>query len=121
MLEPAHPGHHALDAEAETGVRDGAVKPEIRVQHVPEGRESTWYFFVVMLPCEADPVRRRLLLRGIDAGIREEIADNCASMLGYHDCPHVDYVSSHAMALPMYDGISDKAIRKIAQRLNKLL
>src|SRR5690242_998812 len=31
MLQPAHPGHEALDAHAESGVRNAAVLPKVEI------------------------------------------------------------------------------------------
>jgi len=60
-----------------------------------------------------------MLVRGIDAGIEDEIADNCAALLGYKDCPVIDEVYGRAMVLPLYEGITEEAIRKIARALNE--
>ena len=97
------------------------LSPDIRTQQVVDGCESSWYMFVAVLPREAVRVRRSLLLRGIDAGIEDEIADNCAALLGYDDCPAIDEVFGRTMALPLYEGISEEAIRKIARVLNKVV
>lgn len=97
------------------------LKPEIRTQFIEKGCESTWYFFVVILPVPALEVRRKLLLHGIDAGIEDEITDNCARRLGYNDCPKVNSIYSRAMALPLYERISDREIYKIARVLNKIV
>lgn len=95
------------------------LSPEIRTQRIRDGCESTWYFVVVVLPCAALRVRKRMLVRGIDAGIEDEIADNCAALLGYKDCPVIDEVYGRAMVLPLYEGITEEAIRKIARALNE--
>lgn len=97
------------------------LKPEIRVQETRSGTRSTVYFFVAILPCPAAPVRRRLLWRGIDAAIEDEIADDCAALLGYDDCPNVRHICRHAIALPMFDGISEREVRRVATALNALV
>jgi len=97
------------------------LKPSIRMQQVPENASSTWYFVVAVLPTDAAPIRRRMLLRGIDAGMGNEIADNCARLLGFTDCPVTDRVSAGAIALPVYDGIPDSSVRKVASVLNRLV
>jgi dTDP-4-amino-4,6-dideoxygalactose transaminase len=97
------------------------LKPSIRMQQVPENASSTWYFLVAVLPRNAAPIRWRLLLRGIDAGVGNEIADNCARLLGFSDCPAADRVSARAIALPMYDGISDSSVHRVASVLNRLV
>lgn len=97
------------------------LKPSIRMQQVPENASSTWYFVVAVLPTDAAPIRRKMLLRGIDAGVGNEIADNCARLLGFTDCPVADRVSASAIALPIYDGIPDSSVRKVASVLNRLV
>ncbi len=97
------------------------LHPEIQVQAVRADGASTWYFFVVRLPVPAAPVRMRLLLRGIDAGVESEIADDCAALLGVQDCPQVAQVYRHALALPMYDGIDEATVTRVAQVLNRVL
>ena len=93
--------------------------PDIRVQRLEEGATSTWYFLVAVLPVAAGPVRKRLLMRGIDAGVEAEIADNCAQLLGWTDCPGVDEVFHNAIALPIFDGITKRQVARIAHTLNK--
>ncbi|HNR35175.1 MAG TPA: DegT/DnrJ/EryC1/StrS family aminotransferase [Candidatus Hydrogenedentes bacterium] len=94
------------------------LRDDIRCQQVSDGLETTHYFFVAILPRDAAAVRRRLLFKGIDAGVEEEIMDNCAAMLGYPDCPNVDYVFRRAIALPMYDGITEDAVSRVAEAVN---
>lgn len=97
------------------------LKPEIRVQGIGNGCESTWYFFVAILPCESLDIRRKLLLHGIDAGIEDEITDNCAALLGYNDCPNVNSIYHRAIVLPLYESISEEEIQKIAGILNRIV
>ncbi len=95
------------------------LRPEVRIQRLEEGAASTWYFLVAVLPVSAAPVRKRLLMRGIDAGVGAEIADNCAQLLGWTDCPGVDRVFPHAIALPIFDGITEAQIERVARALHK--
>ena len=93
----------------------------VRAQRIAQGCEPAWYFFVALLPCTPVRVRKRLLLRGIDAGIEDEVADDCAALLEHIDCPNARGIYSHAIALPLYEGITERAIRKTARVLNSLL
>lgn len=97
------------------------LRPEIRTQQIPSGGESTWYFFMALLPAPAAPIRKRLLWRGIDAGIEGEIADDTAAMLGYDDCPNARQAYRRAMALPMHDDISEASVERVARALNALI
>jgi dTDP-4-amino-4,6-dideoxygalactose transaminase len=94
-------------------------RTDIRMQRLGEGAVSTWYFLVAVLPVAAAPVRRRLLMRGIDAGVEGEIADNCARLLGRTDCPGVDEVFPRAIALPIFDGITEGQVERVARALNR--
>lgn len=97
------------------------LRPDILTQQISPDATSTWYFFVATLPCDARNVRRKLLLRGIDAGIEDEIADDCAAMLGYHDCPNAERVFRRAIVLPMYETLTEKTIRRVACVLNRVV
>lgn len=97
------------------------LKPGLRIQRIGEDREATWYFLVAILPRPAVAIRKRLLFRGIDAGIEEEIADNCAELLGYTDCPNIADVYPRAIDLPMFDGISQSTVERVTHALNALV
>ncbi len=98
------------------------LDPSIRVQQLLPGAESTWYFFVAVLPRRAAPLRAALLARhGVDAAVEEEIADECARILGRADCPGVVDVYYHAMALPMFDAMNEGQVRRAAAAINRLV
>jgi len=101
------------------GQLQSLLRPEVRLQRLAGGASSTWYFAVAVLPVAAEPVRRRLLMKGIDAGVGAEIADNCAELLGRSDCPQVDAVFPRAIALPIFDGITEGQIERVARALNR--
>ena len=107
--------------KARADLMGSLLGPGIRPQRLLDGAESTWYVFVATLPCEAAPIRKKLLLKGIDAGVGEEIADNTAALLGYADCPNIARLHPRAMSLPMYDGVSEEAVAKVARALNALV
>ncbi|MCK4647970.1 hypothetical protein KAT51_00460 [bacterium] len=62
-------------------------------------------------------IRGQLLMHGIDAGIGDEIADDCGVMLGYRDCPNATRVFQHAIQLPVPEAMSEYHMRRIAQVL----
>ena len=97
------------------------LKSDIKYQRILENSTSSWYFFTAILPVKAYKIRKKLLYQGIDAGIEDEIADNCARLLGFNDCHNVDDIFSRAIILPLYEDISKKQIEKIAKCLNKLI
>lgn len=68
---------------------------------------------------EAFSTRKYLLARGFDAGIGNEIADDCAVALAYNDCPQVENVFTRAIHLPLHEGVSDQQIERLAKLLRK--
>jgi len=107
--------------KALAGLMGSLLRPGIRPQRVVDGTQSSWYFFVATLPCEAAPIRRRLLLKGIDAGVGGEIADNTAAMLGYADCPNIARLHPSAISLPMHDRMLEETVAKVARAFNALM
>lgn len=97
------------------------LHPEIRVQEALPGSVSTWYFLVATLPRPAAPVRLRMLLRGIDAGVGGEIADDCARMLDCGDCPNTGRTFTNAIALPMFESLHEPDVERVARTLNRLI
>lgn len=105
-------------ARARAAERYRSLLPEeIGLQQAPRGARSTFYFLVARLPVDAGEVRRRMLRRGIDTAVHDEVVDDCAALLGYRDCPRAAQIARTAMALPLWDGIEDRTIRRVAAAL----
>lgn len=102
-------------ADAYRSRLDVAIEP----QAVPAGASASYYFFVCLLPHNANGCRRFLLRHGIDAGVDREIADECASFLGQTDCPNAREVFARAIQLPLYEGLSFAKIERITGFLNR--
>jgi len=94
------------------------LKPELQVQQLLPGAVSAWYFFTVLVPGDAAAVRLKLLLHGIDAAAGPEILDDCAALLGDAQCPVTADVCRGALALPMFDGITERQLTRVATVLN---
>ncbi len=112
-----------LEARLETRRQRAALmrsllKSDIQPQHIPEGASPAYFFFVALLPRDAVGARRHLLLKGIDAGVGNEVMDDCAALLGYDDCLHARDVFNRAMTLPMFDGMTEGDCERIAKALN---
>lgn len=118
----------ALDARNESR----AVKARALVARLP-GRVSAqksafdrgrvFYFLVVTLPGVPDieMIRRRLFFRGIDAGIKGEITDNCAEYAGAgEDFPVSRRLSASNLQIPLYDELTGAQMDTIIRELNRL-
>ncbi len=111
----------SLERRRRVAARLSAALPRgVRPQAVLPGGEPSWYFFVVRLPQPAEPVRRHMLWRyGIDAAVGEEVADDCARLLGWWDCPHTASAYACCMALPLWEGMSDHAVERVTRALER--
>ncbi len=93
------------------GMLDETIRPQVLV----EDSTTTWYFLVVRVPGDVGQFRRRLLRRGIDVGIRDEIADDTARALGFDDCPVVAEVFESAVVLPLWDGMGERTLERVGR------
>lgn len=94
---------------------------KIEPQYIKEGISPNYYFFVSRLASDIHKVRKSLLMRGIDAGVGAEIADDCGSILGSTDCPNTKEIFHQAIHLPLYESMTSKDIRYIAKILEEVL
>jgi hypothetical protein len=101
-------------------VMAGELDKRIKPQEIIKGTLSSYYFFVALVPEDPWAVRKKLLMRGVDAGVFSEIADDCASLMGYRDCPNAGYVFNHAIQLPLYEFLSDDEIRFISDAVSRI-
>ncbi len=90
----------------------------IKPQKIENNIVSNYYFFVVLLPGDITKKRKFLLKKGIDAGIHDEITDDCSALLN-QNCPNASYVFKHAIHLPLYENISKEKIKFLTKFLNK--
>ena len=97
------------------------LHPGIAMQTLLPGVAATWYFAVALLPRPASAIRRAMLLRGVDAAVEDEVADDVAALLGASGCPHAAHVYRRALALPLFDGITEAQIARAARALNSVL
>jgi dTDP-4-amino-4,6-dideoxygalactose transaminase len=77
------------------------------------------YFFVVKAPVgvEVRELRRRLLCRGFDAGVGDELADDCALLLHDSACPGAADLAQRAIHLPLHEGLTDHDAVRLARLL----
>lgn len=90
-------------------------------QQLLPGATGAYQMFVVRLEQPAMPIRLKLLRNGIDAGAGTEIADACASMLGFDDCPNAETLVNNNLMLPFYDGMSETESNRVIDCLLNIL
>ncbi|MCC6142288.1 MAG: DegT/DnrJ/EryC1/StrS family aminotransferase, partial [Candidatus Hydrogenedentes bacterium] len=91
----------------------------VELQSVPAAGASTYYFLAARIPGGAGAMKRRLLRAGIDSAAGEEVADDCARLLGYDDCPEAARAYEEVLALPFYDGIEERIMARVASVIRK--
>jgi len=93
---------------------------EVQISEHNEGR--IFHFFAARISGNIEKVellRNRLLLRGVDVGIREEFMDNAARFIGREsEYPVTVDIFNKTMQLPMYDDMNEKETNKIMYTLN---
>ena len=95
---------------------------DIKPQKILASAIPNYYFFVALLPGRNTiKIRKQLLKRGIDAGIYDEITDNCGAILSEKSCPNATKVFKSAIHLPLYESLSNNQIQKIANTLNSCI
>ena len=96
----------------------------VSAQTSSEDPGRVFYFLVVKLygSRDIDQIRRRLLLRGIDAGIKGEITDNCAQFEGPPaEFPVSTGISASTLLLPLFDGLTASQMHAITRELNAVI
>lgn len=77
------------------------------------GRRGNGYFFV-RFARDAEVLRKKLLWRGIDAGIGHEVADFCGDLGRAAECPKARTAFERAIQLPLHEGLEDPDLDRIA-------
>jgi perosamine synthetase len=80
----------------------------------PSADGGNGYFFVRCARGDAGALRRRLLRRGIDAGIGGEVADYCGDLGRGAECSRARAVHATAVQLPLHEGLVDDDLVRIA-------
>lgn len=102
--------------------RDG-LKDKIEFQYTSSDVKPNYYFLVgrVKKKIDVEVLRRKLLLKGIDAGIKSELADDCGNYLKAGDCKTATEVYNIAIQLPLYESMSIEKVQHIIEVLNIFL
>lgn len=88
------------------------------------GSDPAFYCNVIKTNLPAEEVRRKLLLRGIDCGIQDEITDNCVMHFNpgeVNSYPNTKDCYYTLLQIPMFDNIDERVIQGIAKTINKVL
>ena len=89
----------------------------------PEGR--IFHFLVARVTdkrIDVESLRRRLIMRGVDAGIKGEFADNSAGLTGRPDeYPAAEEAFNRTIQLPIFDNMEEKEISLITDAFNSVL
>jgi len=95
----------------------------IEVQRTNLKCRHSYYYFVIKSNWDSEKVQRRLLLRGIDTSVKNELTDDCTVLAQeFSDkCPVTYSVFNSAMQIPIYESLTKKDIYKIGDALNKEL
>jgi len=97
------------------------LRKDIVIQEINPDSSTNYYFYVVMGAINAAKVRLELLKHGIDCGIQSEVADDCADILGFQDCPDAKRLYQYGIQIPFYESLTKSNIVYILNLLNNLL
>lgn len=87
--------------------------PYIHPDHIP-----SYYMFVVILPCPARKIVRKLLRFGIDTAFENEIIDFVAPLQEYKNCPNAAEIYPKLLGLPFYETIEEDTIEEVCHALD---
>ena len=97
------------------------LRKDIILQRIESNEKSNHYFLVLISKVRAEEVRLKLLRYGIDAGIKSEIADNCAQILGFSDCPNAARLYDYGVQIPFYENMTTLDMIYMAKTVNSIL
>ena len=82
--------------------------------------QPAFYNLVVTFDGDATVLRRAAARLGVDLGVRGEVMDDCATLLGAKDCPVAAEVYRRAVLVPCYDGLSQRRQSRVVAVLQQL-
>lgn len=81
-----------------------------------------YHFNLVRTDIDSKKIRRKLLEKGVDAGINDEITYNCPYSLGVDgNFPNADMLYKTLIEMPMSYAFNDRCIKTIAKKLNQVI
>ena len=99
------------------------LKEGIEVQKTSLKCRHAYYYFVIKVNTNVEKIRKKLLLKGMDVGIKDEIEDDCTLLLPEFrkDCPVTHKIFNSLIQIPFSERFSEKRIMKIAKILNRVI
>ena len=98
------------------------LSSQVKVQTSEFAGGRIFHFLIVRFLDNRDEIetlRRRLVLRGVDAGIKEEFIDYGARFLGKEsEYPAMKEVFNRSIQLPLYDDLTERQIEAIIRTVN---
>ena len=91
-------------------------------QHIPDQCTSTFYKFTALSPVDSEIIKKKLMQKGIDVGIKDDINYPCYEALGLapDDFPGTKQVYKRLVELPGYETLTPNKLEKIAQEISEL-
>ncbi len=89
---------------------------------INRGNKPSFYMNVMLSDVNVQLLRKKLLWKGIDIGIKDEVTNYCPGYYGLNDKYFVNakYLYEHIIQFPMSYNFSDKKIIKIAAKINNI-
>ncbi len=105
-------------------VYHGALEGEVRMQQTPEGAESNYQTFGVVLPHGHDrnTVREKMAERGVETGVLSHAIHKLGSFAGNPaSLPIAEHIATRAIALPLYPQMRNAEVEQVIGALRGVL
>jgi dTDP-4-amino-4,6-dideoxygalactose transaminase len=95
----------------------------LQPQRLPDGAESSYYKFTALAPGDSTDMKERLLRRGVDVGIKDDINYPCYLDLGRSadEFPGTRAVYERLVEIPAYETLSPRRLQRIADALAEII
>jgi len=93
----------------------GIYRKMLMIPFQPDAGHN-YYFMVGLFRGDTNSLKRKMIKKGIDIGIRDEVTDLCTAA-----CPNAKYVYEHAVQLPMHEHLTRSNLRKICNYIQRLI
>lgn len=99
----------------------GFREPAMPQKNTPYTKRA-YYFYVINITkptiINLSLIRKKLLKKGIDCGIKSEITDNCSFYtINYECCPVTMQIYNSNLQIPIYDDMSEKEAKYVLDNI----